>query len=674
MGTGRRARTLRLSLAALAAAGLILAMGSLLAPPALAHALRTASDPAPGATLQSPPSQIVITFSERPDLRSSLIQVLDTSGKQWASGAPQAVAGQPATVVRLPVTQTLPKGVYTVNWKTISSVDGHLATGAFSFGVQVAPTGANASSSGVASSSRPSVLAAGSRWVYLYGLIGLLGLAFSVLVVLPANAEPSAARRLRTALAASWILAVAGALGIAAASASEAGIALRKVASSTIGHALGLRLIPLAITGIALLLARRARPALWLAAAATLAAMLADVLKSHAAAAASWVWFRVAVQLIHIAAAGVWIGGLAGLLLCLGPLGAGARGPAARRFSFWALIAFAVVGVTGLARALDEVGSWHGLLHTGFGQLIVVKSALFGVLGLLGALNRFRSTAAAADQPGRLRRVGRMELVAMAVVLAATAVLQNLNPPRSAAAPAANPTAVAPLVVNTSDFAQLYHLRLTISPGTPGFNDFALRVSDFSTGKLVLANAVSLGFHAVNNPTVGDSTLALVRQPSGTYDAKAANLSLLGRWSVTILVQNGDKTVDLPVDIVTQSPPQPTKSQAFAGSPTVYTVTLAGASRDQLQIYTDPINLGKSEFHATFLDPAGAEVPMQDTLAVQDFSPGGAVGPVLSHHQLSAGHFAADGPGTPGTYTFSVVGVTADGTALGATITVPVRR
>lgn len=673
MGTRRRARSIRLSLAALAAAlGLIVALG----PGALAHALRTASDPAPGATLQSAPSQIVITFSERPDLRGSLIQVLDTSGKQWASGSPQVVAGQPPTVVRLPVTQSLPKGVYTVNWRTVSSVDGHLATGAFSFGVQEAPTGANASSSGVATSSRPSALAAASRWVYLYGLIGLLGLAFSVLVVLPGAGDP-VSRRLRRALALAWVLAVAGALGVAAANASEAAISPGHLASSTIGHALSLRLLPLAIAGACLLAARRLRPALWAAAAATLAAMLADVLKSHAAAAASWVWFRVASQLIHLAAAGIWIGGLAGLLLCLGPLGAEGRGPAARRFSFWALIAFAVVGATGLVRALDEVGSWHGLFHTGFGQLIVVKSALFGVLGVLGGRNRFRSVGAASDRPGRLLRVGRMELVAMAVVLAATAVLQNLNPPRSAAVSNSGPnsSAVTPLVVNTSDFAQLYRLKLTVSPGTPGFNDFALRVSDFTTGKLVRANAVSLGFHAANNPTVGDSTLTLARQASGVYEAKAANLSLLGRWAVTILVQNGDRTVDLPVDLVTQSPAQPTRSQAFTGAPTVYTVTLAGAGGGQLQIYTDPINLGKSEFHATFLDPTGAEVPMQDTLAVQDAaSPGGAVGPVLSYHQLSAGHFAADGPGTPGTYTFSAVGVTTAGTALGATITIPVSR
>ena len=34
---------------------------------------------------------------------------------------------------------TLPKGVYTVSWKSISVVDGHLATGAFAFGIGQAP-------------------------------------------------------------------------------------------------------------------------------------------------------------------------------------------------------------------------------------------------------------------------------------------------------------------------------------------------------------------------------------------------------------------------------------------------------------------------------------------------------------------------------------------------------
>src|SRR5438445_2282445 len=107
-------------MALLTALGFVMVTG----PGAAAHALVVSSDPASGAALASSPSQVVLTFTEQPDLHRSLIQVLDTSGKVVAGGVPQSVAGQPSTVARIPITTTLPKGVYTVSWKSISVVDG----------------------------------------------------------------------------------------------------------------------------------------------------------------------------------------------------------------------------------------------------------------------------------------------------------------------------------------------------------------------------------------------------------------------------------------------------------------------------------------------------------------------------------------------------------------------
>ena len=651
---------------------------ALVGPSAGAHALRTSSDPAAGATLAASPAQVLITFTEQPDPRQSLIQVLDTSGNVRAGGHPVPVPGQ-VNEVRIPVPTPLPKGIYTVSWKTISAVDGHLATGAFAFGVQVTPSGATSTSS--AGKAPPSSeVATVSRFIYLCGLIGLLGLTFTELVVLAG--EPPVAR-LRRALAVAWLLAAAGAVGIAQAARAGAGVHLGELFSSSIGHALVVRLAPLALAGISLILLAapasrtgaggRRRLLLGIAGLAGLVAMLADVAKSHAAASHSWLWFRVGTQLVHIAAAGVWIGGLAGLLLALGPLGPGRRGPAARRFSFFAGVAIGAVGVTGTLRAVDEVGSWRGLFHTGFGQLIIVKSALFVLLAALGAVNRFRHVAKAGADPSGLRRTGRAELVVMAAVLVATAFLQNLSPARDAVQASPATATLPPVVVDTHDFADTYRLRLTVSPGTPGFNQFSLAVTDYFTGKPARAGSASLGFHAPNNPEVGDSSLDLKRRASGSYTGQGANLSLLGQWSVTILVQNGASTASVPVDLVTESPHQPVRVQPFAGSPTVYTVTASGGN--QLQIYIDPINQGRAEFHATFLDAAGQELPMKPTLsATAARSPGWVIGPLLTYRDLdNVGHFVADGPGTPGTYSFTVAGITQSGAALGATITLPVR-
>ena len=658
----RRGLPLRLirCVALLAALGLALLVG----PGAAAHALVASSDPAAGATLASSPSQIVITFTEQPDLKQSLIEVLDTSGRKLAGGAPEQVAGQPSTVVRIPVTATLPKGVYTVSWKSISAVDGHLATGAFAFGVGQAPQpGAGAKTT--VKSPGPSEVAVIARWFYLYGLIGLLGFCFTELVVLRGRSSPG---RLRQAMAAFWVLAAGGLAGLTQAQASGAGLGLGDLLSSSIGHAFLLRGIPLAVAGLVLLGLRRLRGAgVGLLAAATLAAMLGDVLKSHAAASTSWTWLRIGEQWVHFVAAGVWIGGLAGLLLCLGPLGPGSRGPAARRFSFWAGIAIVAVGITGTLRAFDEVGSWHGLFRTGFGQLILVKVALFGMLGLLGALNRFRNVRAVEANPRGLRRTGGGELVAMAAVLAATAILQNLAPARTAAAAGA-PT-LSPVVIDASDFATTYRLHLTVTYDTAGFNTFALTVSDYETRKPAKIDGTKITFHYTDSPSVGDSSLQLDRQPNGSYRAQGANMAVVGHWLLTVNVSNGVHSVDVPMDIVTQTQPEPTTSQAFQGSPTVFTVSLPGSRT--AQIYIEPVRLGKAEFHATFFDAKGQELKMATFSAMAVRTPGGSA-TFLPFRQLSQGHFVADGPGTKGTYSFSVAGTTADGVALGATISLPV--
>ena len=51
--------------------------------------------------------------------------------------------------------------------------------------------------------------------------------------------------------------------------------------------------------------------------------------------------------------------------------------------------------------------------------------------------------------------------------------------------------------------------------------------------------------------------------------------------------------------------------------------------------------------------------------------PGGSAS-LLPFRKLSQGHFVADAPGMKGTYSFSVAGTSADGDALGATISLPV--
>ncbi|HWW54948.1 MAG TPA: CopD family protein, partial [Acidimicrobiales bacterium] len=401
---------------------------------------------------------------------------------------------------------------------------------------------------------------------------------------------------------------------------------------------------------------------------ATVAAMLADVTTSHAAANRSWEWFRVGTQWVHFIAVGTWIGGLAGLLLCLGSVPAGSRLALARRYSFVAGIALLVVLLTGTLRAVDEIGTWHELFHTGFGQLVVIKVALLALLALLGAANRYRNVPAVARGQSGLRRVGGAELAVMAVVLVATGVLQNLSPARASGT--AKPAVVRPIVIDTHDFATTVRLHLTVTPGTAGFNQFRLGVVDYDTLKPIEADKVALTFHYPARTDVGDSNLALTRSPDGSYAGQGANLSLQGHWAITVLIQRGLQSTDVPIDLVTETPPLPFDVQRTKGLPAFYNIHLAGGR--QIQVYLDPGHPGLDQFHATFVEPSGTETNIASFNVTDSLEPAGSATPLTTRKLDNLGHYVADAPVVRGTYRFTMTATTSDGSVLGADLDIPV--
>ncbi|HEY5489039.1 MAG TPA: copper resistance CopC family protein, partial [Candidatus Limnocylindrales bacterium] len=141
--------------------------------PVLGHALLKSSEPAAGGSLAASPAAVTITFTEAPDLRLSTISVVDSTGSAIQTGL---LAGSPTDPTTLSVTlPALVIGVYTVTWRTVSSVDGHLATGSFAFGVGVAPPAQPTTSSASGSAQQLSALGIAGRWLTYAGLLVLVG-------------------------------------------------------------------------------------------------------------------------------------------------------------------------------------------------------------------------------------------------------------------------------------------------------------------------------------------------------------------------------------------------------------------------------------------------------------------------------------------------------------------
>ncbi|HEX8941320.1 MAG TPA: copper resistance protein CopC [Candidatus Limnocylindrales bacterium] len=621
---------------------------------AAGHALLVSSDPAAGAALPSGPPAVTLTFTEAPDPHLSTVRVLDRTGRSVAGGPLAAVPGQP-DALRVPLEQ-LQDGIFTVAWRTVSSVDGHIATGAFSFTVgnvggagtggpgiggaggtngTTAATGVAASASGSAAISPLGVV---GRWLLYLGLALLLGT--SLLAAVTPRRWSVADVRL---LAASWLLAVGGTLVLVVAGALDAGVDLPALAASSLGRAALLRLAPLVVAGpaVAVVRAPRRRPeALGAIAVAAAAAMLVDAAWSHAASG-PYPWPNIGVQWLHVLAVGGWLGALPALLLGIRGEPSEASAGLAGRFATWGAVGIGAVALTGVVRAVVEIGQPGALLGSDFGRLVLLKSGLLVGLAGLGAVNHFRNVPAAARALGGLRRAAALELGLGAVILLVAAALVDVAPPTevaSAAAPGqARPSGPPALVVEGHDYATSVRLRLTISPGTVGQDTFTATVVDYDTGAAVRAARILLRFQQPARPDVGASDLVLLPAADGSLRASGSNLSFDGEWTIQAVVDETTTSAVVPIQVTLSPPPEQVDVNRAPGSPTLYTVHLPGGQT--VQVYLDPGQPGPNDLHATWFDAAGTELPVDGV--VFRIESGQATPAAPAVRVLDAGHEVA---------------------------------
>jgi copper transport protein len=647
----------------------VVVLGVLMMAPgtASAHALVQSSDPADGALLQSAPRQVVVTFTEAPDPHLSSVHVLDQGGKNVESGPSLAVPGEPRQL-RVALSASLPRGVYTVTWRAVSRVDGHVTAGSFSFGVGMEP-GATTSSVGGAAPPTippPPPLAVVGRWLFYWGLAVLLGGAAGGLLWSHGGLPQGG----RVLLVAAWSVAAAGLIAMILAERSLIGVSFGSFLRSGTGRGFVERAVALAVVGLVVAngVAVLGRTTLVVLTAAVAATMLIHARAGHAAVVGSPSWFNVGVQWVHLLAVGVWVGGLPWLVLTLRRTSGEPRARAVRAYSTVAGAALGVVVLTGMSRLLDNVGwphHWNRLFDTSFGLALVVKIGLIGGLVLLGARNRYVNVPRAGEPAGAraLSRTVGLELVVVALVLAATAVMSELVPSATVAASTSRQRKPESVVAAGSDFATTVKVRLTVAPGTVGPNTFEARVVDYDTGRPVPASAVDLAFSLPGRPELGTQRLDLSKRTAGLWAGKGTVLAMEGRWSVTVTVQEPTGGVEVPLTIQTRLPPEHITVNQVPGQPTLYTIALpAGGS---LQTYVDPAKAGKTnQVHFTFFTSGGGEQPIAEATATGT-SPSGVSAP-LSLQRLDTGHFVANEQLAAGPWRFQIQASTSDGQLLAA--------
>jgi copper transport protein len=228
------------------------------------------------------------------------------------------------------------------------------------------------------------------------------------------------------------------------------------------------------------------------------------------------------------------------LLLRRFPVGTAAA--ATRRFSNLALGGVAVLIVAGVSLACVQLGRPEALSDTAYGRFLLLKLGLVAALLGLAAWNKRHLTPALARgdrrSAGRLRRSILVEEVVMVAVLAVTACLGQVPPPRALAEQdehvghsVAASTPGYTVYTSTDGIDGL----LAVEPPHPGPVTLTIELTSTADGQRLRPVAVEA---ALSLPALGVEPMLrpAERIGDGLYRITGLVLPVAGVWTVEIAV------------------------------------------------------------------------------------------------------------------------------------------
>jgi copper transport protein len=507
--------------------------------PASAHAELIDTDPDEGAVLAQAPDVVRLSFNEPVRGVPDGVAVFDAEGEPIASSSRTR-----DKELLVSLDEAVGNGSIVVAWRVVSA-DGHPISGTLTFAIG-APSPTVQAPDVDGGDDVPLTLSL-TRWPAYAGLLMAVGLVWFVAMLAPAGLDKldRAQRRLRgAAQAAAVAAAVAWLVGLPLTARYLRGGGSLTEAATWRALPAGEVALPL-VTAAAVLAAawllptqrRQVRPRQLPAVVGLLA--LSPLPFSGHTRAESDAALVMAVDGMHLVAGSVWLGGLVGLAIVLPGL-AGRRELAAAlvsRFSTTAATVLAALVLSGAFLAWRIVGSWSGLVHSGYGQLLLVKVAVAATAAALAGYNRFRllplleGARGFHDRLGAGRSVTRTasaEAVALVGVLLVTGFLVQKSPPReSLAASAAAQTA-------RSELGDL-EVFVTLSPGVTGMNTVTIRLRD-ATGDA--APATEPPRVRITSANLGGD-VPLAPTGSGTFEGRVVVPSK-GLWQVQVSLRLGE--------------------------------------------------------------------------------------------------------------------------------------
>jgi copper transport protein len=543
--------------------GLLLLLISLVAAPsgADAHALLQTSTPANGDIVATEPSTVTATFTEHVEPSESTMELFDSTGRQVTG--PKLSVSSDKYSMSLTMPASLPNGTYSVLWRTLSADDGHTAEGYFSFTI-----GSAADVSSVVavptdnvSSGPPQLVKTASRWAALVGFAAFIASwPIWTIVIRPSLAPiwqegPRFARRARRYALIAFVVAIVGSLFALAIQAlvipdgSYFDKVMNTVGQTRYGRLWLFRVGLMMVEGLILSACAwwyvRHRKLEWAAAWLVLIAMpIPFSLIAHASAQPIGRDFSVVADVVHLLAAGIWVGGIFMLAFVFFP---GLRGidPLKRRevlivaiprFSLIAMIAWSVLGLTGFYAGWVQVGNLHALWTTPYGNSLIVKLILLAIVLIVASINLFaieRHLTRKIDEGAinvwsrRLTWTVTAELVLILGVLGAVGQMTSQEPARDVLVERSNQITVS--------FKDMHpQARLILAPGIAGVNHFRLEVG----GPALPTDTVALIYLTMpGNDKLGTGQVTLARVAGNAFEYHGSDLSIVGDWQLQLILR-----------------------------------------------------------------------------------------------------------------------------------------
>jgi copper transport protein len=521
---------------------IFMTMALFLAPEeAAAHANLVDTVPPANAELAQAPPKVVLIFNERLEEGLLSVKVFDANKKPVTANKPQINTGRTTVTLDLPGLGT---GSYLVTYRVISA-DGHLVEGTYLFAVGQSLSQQPIEAGSEMEHFHSHGLTAGTGFTDIVQFISRIAyyalmLAFTGWVLwlrfsgIKSEGALSVLKGWTIQLQRGFVIAFIFLMftHLFAMIGDGGPEALGTLFTDTsIGY---LWIISLVLSLLGFVLLYRS---LWLDLLWVLSIWLCKSLNGHAAA------FQpegqtITLDVIHLAAAALWVGGLL-MLLVLWRQSKESAAALFPRVSTIALVCIVVLIVSGVFSVLIFLPDFRYIVETQWGILLLVKSALVLLVAATGALLRMMRKKRGPSQTALLLK---MDGILALMIVGIVGVFTYLTP-----LPVNDP-------LNWHVMGEKIHMTAQITPNNPGVNDFTVKV--WLPEALGKPKQVILKMKDSGTPDIAPLEVPLVYtedttmeeaygMKKHTYKARGAYLPYPGYWDLEVRVMdsNDDETV-----------------------------------------------------------------------------------------------------------------------------------